>query len=440
MASESLKTSAPATDPRSPESVAEQAPPRGFARFKTFESLSDRSFRWFFFSMASWFAAMNMQQLVNGFIVYELTGSYAALGLVSLMTAIPMLFLSLPGGVIADRFVKERVIQAGQIVNTLVSGSLAALMLSGVLVYEHLLITGVIQGTVFGLIMPSRQTMIGDVVPEDKLMNGVALNSAGQNVMRLTAPPIGGILLTVVGAGWVYLTMTVLYAIAACCMLPVRPRPDASHANRRQSHKAGERNLGFQDMIEGCRYIWRDKTVLLILSTNCVVVLLAMPIQQMLPGFVTDVLDANGIGLGIIMSLIGFGSVVGSLVVASMSSRNRGLLLMISALILGTSLLGFALSSIFVFSAIMAVILGVGQAGRISISSVLIQTYAAAEYRGRVMSVYMMQFGLVSFGTFLVGVLASAIGIQVALALTGGLLLAFSVITMALFPAMRKLP
>jgi MFS family permease len=414
-------------------------PGRGIFRFKTFESLQDRSFRWFFFAMASWFAAMNMQQLVNGFIVYDLTGSYAALGLVSLTTAVPMLLLSLPGGVIADRLVKERVIQAGQVVNTMVAGGMATMVFTGLLAYEHLLIAGVIQGTVFGLIMPSRQTMIGDVVSEDRLMNGVALNSAGQNVMRLTAPPIGGILLTVVGAGWVYLTMTCLYGLAALCMLPVRPRPDASLASRQAGRDPGHQSRGLAEIVEGCRYIWHDKTVLLILATNCVVVLLAMPIQQMLPGFVTDVLDANGIGLGVIMSLIGFGSLVGSLAVASMSSNNRGFLLMASAVILGVSLLGFALSSLFWLSAIMAIVLGVGQAGRISVSSVLIQTYAAPEYRGRVMSVYMMQFGLVSFGTFLVGILASAIGIQLALALTGAVLLVFSLVTLAFMPAMRKL-
>lgn len=440
MASESVQ---PGVIPETHSAVAAVAPPRPAAaqgerrKLRTFESLADPSFRWFFLSMASWFAAMNMQQLVNGFIVFNLTGSYAALGLVSLVTSVPMLFLSLPGGVIADRFSKPRVIQAGQIVNTIVAGSLAITMLSGILVFEYLLVAGFVQGVVFGLIMPSRQTMIGDVVSEEKLMNGVALNATGQNVMRLAAPPIGGILLTVVGAGWVYVTMSVLYGIASFCMLPVRPRPDAARVAR--PRVAGERNLGFHDMVEGCRYIWRDKTVLLILMTNCVVVLLAMPIQQMLPGFVSDVLKGNGIGLGVIMSLIGLGSVAGSLWVASISSRNRGALLMVSAVILGASLLGFALSSFFWFSALMAIVLGVGQAGRISISSVLIQSYAAPEYRGRVMSVYMMQFGLVAFGTFLVGILASAIGIQIALALTGAVLLAFALFTLAAMPAIRRL-
>jgi MFS family permease len=220
-------------------------------------------------------------------------------------------------------------------------------------------------------------------------------------------------------------------------MLPVRSRPDADRTSRHD--ESGERNLGVRDMIEGCRYIWHDKTILIILATNCVIVMLSMPMQQMLPGFVKEVLGADGLGLGLIMSIIGFGSVIGSLAVAGMSGANRGALLMASAVIGGASLLGFALASVLWLSAIFAVILGIGQALRISISSVLIQTYTDVEYRGRVMSVYMMQFSFVSFGTFFVGVLASEIGVQVALALTGALLLLFSVVTMVLFPTMRKL-
>ena len=139
------------------------------------------------------------------------------------------------------------------------------------------------------------------------------------------------------------------------------------------------------------------------------------------------------------MSLIGLGSVIGSLALATMPDKRRGIMLMGSAIVLGVSLFAFALSSIIWVSAIMAVILGIGQAGRISVSSVLIQTYAEAEYRGRVMSVYMMQFSFVSLGTFVIGVLAGVFGVQVALALNGAVLLAFSLITLVMMPAMRKL-
>jgi hypothetical protein len=107
--------------------------------------------------------------------------------------------------------------------------------------------------------------------------------------------------------------------------------------------------------------------------------------------------------------------------------------------ILGFALLGFSLSSTLWISAIMAIVLGVGQAVRISISSVLVQTYADIEYRGRVMSVYMMQFSFVSFGTFFISLLAGEIGVQAALASMGIVLLVFSAITLVAFPSVSKL-
>src|SRR5262245_32328299 len=81
---------------------------------RTFHSLSDPSFRWFFTSMLCWFGSMNMQQLARGVIVYDMTDSYAALGTVSLANAVPGLFFSLPGGLVADRLNCKIVVQAGQ--------------------------------------------------------------------------------------------------------------------------------------------------------------------------------------------------------------------------------------------------------------------------------------------------------------------------------------
>jgi hypothetical protein len=90
--------------------------------------------------MLGWFASMNMQQLARGVIVYDMTGSYAALGLISLANAVPGLFLALPGGLVADRVSCKLVVQLGQISNTVVASSIAVLMLTGAITFEYLLI------------------------------------------------------------------------------------------------------------------------------------------------------------------------------------------------------------------------------------------------------------------------------------------------------------
>lgn len=407
--------------------------------FHTFDSLSHRSFRWYFFSMFGWFASMNMQMLVRGVIVYNLTGSYAALGLISLANAIPGLFLSLPGGLLADRAPKKLVVQAGQTANMAVCGAIAFLLLTNMLVFEHLVACAVLQGAINAIIMPARQSMIPEIVEDERLMNAVALNSAGMNVMRLAAPALGGVLLATLGPGWVYLTMGTLYGVGALFLMPVRNREltdeERETINAYNDHKSGS----VRDIIEGCKYIRRDTAVAMILLANFLIVLVSMPYQMMLPGFAKDVLDAGDSQIGLLMSLTGIGSLAGSLVIASMPERNRGRVLLISSLFLGMAMLAFSASSWYWLTAAIVIAIGIGQAGRMSLSNVLIQSYTASEYRGRVMSVYMLEFSLVSFGTFLVGVLANVVGAQVALGGTALALMALTLFYLLFVPRMRRL-
>ena len=363
--------------------------------------------------MFGWFASMNMQMLVRGFIVFELTGSFAALGLVSLANALPGLALSLVGGIVADRFHRRDVVQAGQLANMAVAVVVAAFLLSDQLIFEYLLASAVIQGTINALIMPSRQSMIPDIVHPRLLMNAVALNTAGMNVMRLVAPTVGGGLLATVDDGWVYVLMALLYLAGAVLMIPVKIRPQA--ALNAQTGNGQPRTSGLSDIVEGCRYMWQDKTVLTILSVNLLIVLFSMPYQMMLPGFAKEVLDAGPGRLGLLMSITGVGSLAGSLVIASLPARRRGFILLCGSLLMGVSLVVFSVSSWFWLTAGVMVMVGVGQAARMSLSNVLLQAYTNPEYRGRVMSIYMMEFSLVSFGTFVIGILSNVVGVQVAL-------------------------
>ena len=372
--------------------------------------------------MFGWFASMNMQMLVRGFIVFELTGSFAALGLVSLANALPGLALSLVGGVVADRFHRRYVVQAGQLANMAVAAVIAALLLSDQLIFEYLLASAVIQGTINALIMPSRQSMIPDIVHPRLLMNAVALNTAGMNVMRLVAPTVGGGLLATVDDGWVYVLMALLYLAGAALMIPVKVRPQATLNS--QTGNGQPRTSGLSDIVEGCRYMWQDKTVLTILSINLLIVLFSMPYQMMLPGFAKEVLDAGPGRLGLLMSITGVGSLVGSLVIASLPARRRGFILLAGSLLMGVSLVVFSVSSWFWLTAVVMVMVGVGQAARMSLSNVLLQAYTNPEYRGRVMSIYMMEFSLVSFGTFVIGILSNTVGVQVALFATSVALVA----------------
>ena len=425
----------------------------GVRGLRTFESVSNPHFRWYFVSMYSVFGAMNMQMLVKGVLVFQLTGSFAALGVLSLANAIPGLALSLPGGVIADRLPKKVVQQIGSILNALNTLAIAVLLLYGSLRWEYLLANAAIQGVIQGLMMPARQAMLSDIVYPRQIMNAVALNNAGMYVSRIMMPALGGIMLARTDAYWVFFLMAALYVLSAVTLIKVPSKPieippeelskiTSSFGPRlRHSGLGGRRRpaAGIGDLVDGVRYMVRDRTVGVLLLINFLMVLFSMPYMQLLPGFVKTVLHGGAEMQGVLMGITGVGSVVAALVVASLPNRNRGRLLILGGLVLGVALTVFSFSSALWITVPAMIVLGVGQSMRMALSNGLVQAYADEAYRGRVMSIYMMEMNLVQFGTFAVALIAELIGIQWALGLTSIALVVLSVSTYLFVPRMRAI-
>jgi len=168
----------------------------------------------------------------------------------------------------------------------------------------------------------------------------------------------------------------------------------------------------FTNIKEGFKYLRGETSILLILVIMLVSTVLAMPFQQLMPIFTEDILDVGASGLGILMSVSGAGAILVSLVLASLPNKRRGLMMLVAGIILGLALIGFSFSSSWSLSLALIVIVGMGQNGQMALSNTLIQYYVTPEYRGRVMSILMMQFGLMSLSTFLAGALAEVFGIQ----------------------------
>ncbi len=401
----------------------------------TFASLSEPVFRWFFLGQMGQSGAMQLQQLLRGYLIFQLTGSFAALGVMSLAQAVPMLTLSLPGGILADRLPRKHVVQAGQVVNVANAVVLAVIVAGGWLRVEHLIASAAVQGVVMSLMMPARQSMIPDIIPAGRLTNAIALNSAGMQSMRLFAPGAGGALTAWAGADWGYGVTAALYLVAILGIMPIPTR---------LTHPAGHGGTGRTrsatgDALDALRYIAGEPTIRTLLAVNLVTVVLAMPYIIILPGFVETVFGGGAGSLGFLLSITGIGSLGGSLAVASLPDRHRGLLLMASSLLTGVSLFFFAVSSVFWLSSLILIVVGVGTAGRLSLSNVLVQAYVEERYRGRVLSLYMTQFSLLFIGAFFIGVLAEWFGVQRVMAGVSLALVVTSAVVIAFVPRMREL-
>ncbi|TAK75117.1 MAG: MFS transporter [Dehalococcoidia bacterium] len=421
-----------AEEARTPAAPA-GARPTGFL-LRRFESLSNRYFRLLFIGNLAQFGSMQMQQLVRGVLVFQLTGSFAALGLVSMANAIPGLVFAPIGGVVADRAPKKTVIQLGQSYNMLNAAVLAVLAGTGLLRIEHLMISAVLQGAVNSVMMPSRQSIISDLVGRERLMNAIGMNTSGQNLMQLAGPALGGLLLALISPAAVFWVMAGLYAAAVTFTVRLPKRPMFAYEGRR-----GRRRGSLSDLVEGVQYVARDPSIRTLILVNFIIVLATQPYQMMLPGFVREVLQKGPAEQGVLMTLTGVGALAGSFVVASLTERNRGRVLLTVAAMAGVALIAFATSTNYYITMPIMLVVGATQATRMSLGQVLIQSYSEDEFRGRVMSVWFMQFSLVQVGTFVVGILAEVLGPRLAIGgLAAGMLVALAIVT-AFVPRMRTL-
>ncbi|MYI83318.1 MAG: MFS transporter [Chloroflexi bacterium] len=400
-------------------------------QFRTFESFDDRDFRWFYLALLGQMAAMNMQMLARGYLAFDLTGSFAALGVVSLGSAAPMLILSVFGGVLADRAPKKLVLQLGQLANAVTAVIVGFLLLFDLLQFAHLLVAGIAHGIALALMMPSRQAILPEVVGMERLMNAVSLSAAASNLMRLAAPALGGFMIAFIGAEWVYFLMAALYGFAVVTLGQVRLQHEPAARPRRTS--------GYADLVEGVRYVIAERTLGLLLLAGMVGALLALPYQIMLPGFVRDVLGGGPIELGLLIAVSAVGSLAGSLVLASLPARRRGLLLLLSSLFVGVALIGFASTRLIWLSGFFMLFVGIGSAGRQALGNVLLQHYSLDEYRGRVMSLYMTEFGIMSFGAVLFGLFAEQVGGQWAFGTVSAVLVVLTLAMIAFLPRLRRL-
>jgi predicted MFS family arabinose efflux permease len=194
-----------------------------------------------------------------------------------------------------------------------------------------------------------------------------------------------------------------------------------------------------EDVIEGWRYIRSEKTIFVVLIFTVVAIILGSPYSQLLPMFSEDILKISATELGILMAVSGVGAIIGSLIMASLTNRRRGTILLVSGLILGIALIGFSFSSQWYLSLVLIVFIGLGSTVQMTLGNSLIQFYTDAIHRGRVMSFLMLGFGLGSLGSFFAGLLAEGIGAPWAVGSLAIVLLIMTLALLAFSKRMRKL-
>ncbi len=383
---------------------------------RAFLALRHRNFRLFWTGQLISLIGTWMQTTGQAWLVLELTHSAWLLGLVGALQFLPVLILSLFGGVLADRLPKRTVLRFTQSFATLQAFVLWILVATGEVRLWHVLVLASLLGLTNSFDMPTRQAFVVEMVGREDLPNAIALNSSLFNMARILGPGLGGLIIAWLGVAPLFLLNALSFIPVIIGLFLIDNSTLYAQAKRTPAEKDAPGQGTLQSLREGLAYVARTPSILLIITVIGVVSLFGINFNVVLPLFATDVLHVGAVGFGFISSAFGFGSLCSALWLA-WSNRRPGVTWLLYGIGIFCVLeILFALSHLYLLSLVLIAGVGFAQIAFSATANTIVQTVAPDRLRGRVMSVYMMVFaGSVPPGNLFTGGLAHLFGAPIAL-------------------------
>jgi MFS family permease len=355
-----------------------------------------------------------MQNVAQGWLVLLLTANSAFwLGVVGFAGAIPFLFFTLFGGVIADRVNKRRLLLCTQTVMMLLAFLLAALAYVHKINVWGVAIIAFLNGTAMAMNAPSYQALVPRLVKREDLTNAIALNSAQFNLSRIIGPTLGGYAMALMGvAGNFFLNGVSFLAVLGALMRINYPQEKPARSESMWASLHG-----------GFSYVRGNPQMLVLVWLTAVVSFLGIPFITFIPFFAKAQLHVDASGLGWLMACSGAGAVLAAVTVAAKGMlRRRGVVITVGGVVFFVVIICFCYSHSFLLSACLGFFEGYSAILMISSFNVSIQHLSSDEMRGRVMSIYATSFlGLPPLGALMAGELSRHIPTGHALALMAGM-------------------
>lgn len=399
------------------------------SRFKTiFRSLKYRNYRLFFSGQSISLIGTWMQRIALPWLVYDLTGSAFLLGVVGFAGQIPTFILAPVAGVLTDTWSRYKVLVVTQVVSMILAGLLAWLSLAGIIHIWSIIVISIGLGCVNAFDVPARHSFVIEMVEKkEDLGNAIALNSLMFNGARLIGPSVAGIMLAFTSEGVCFLINAVSYIFVIVSLLMM-------HVPEKKAREKKVQIL--KDMKEGLNYTFGFAPIKYIILLLGLVSLMSSSYQVLMPVLAKEVLHGGSNTYGFLMAATGFGALLGALYLASRETILKlGRIIPLATLLLGTGLIVLSFSTIFLFSIVLMVFIGLGMMIQAAASNTILQTVTDDDKRGRVMSFYTMAImGTAPFGSLMGGGLANIIGTPAMIMLGGA-----ASVTGALF-FLRKLP
>ena len=401
-------------------------------RLHTFDAFHNPGYRllwpgYLFSNVSRW-----MQMTMLAWLVLELTDSPLRVALVGFFGMSPMLFLGMIGGVLADRVDRRRLILASQSVSLIASVIMAVVLLLGAEQYWYAYLVTLVSGIGWALDMPSRRALLPDLMGRSGVTNAVALDSVAMHCSLLLGPVLAGTLISVVDVSGGYLAIASFQLVSVLLIRAVRlPGPPKRY---------GQSANIVGNLIEGFRYVRGNKVILATVWVTVFMNLLMFPYMQMVPVIAKDTLHVGPGLMGVLMGASGLGALVGAVLIASLRTITyHGRLYLGGSLVALATLMAFSLSTWYLASLPIMVILGLGTAGFGTMQSTITMLVSSEEMRGRALGVMSLAIGAGPLGAVLTGAVASVFGAPFAIGLNAAiglvLLASIAVLMPSLFAA-----
>ena len=355
-----------------------------------FSALRHRDFRLYWVGFVIAVSGQQMQWMIEGWLIYQLSGSAVLLGVNGIVQFIPSTTLTLFGGALADRFDQRKLLIAVQFGYIVVLGTLSGLGIAGLLTAWHVIAGGFMLSTISAFEGPARQAMFPHLVRREAMPSAVGLNAMIHPATRVASPVVGGLVSAFVldasesasVAGGVVFAITALAVVVYALMLFRVHLPPVVRSRGRSV---------LADMASALGYIRRERIFVFLIGTAYWNMAFGVALTVLFPIFAKDVLGVGPDGLGYMWGATGIGSVTGVFIASSLTAPNQQRALFTSgAVTMGVFSIVFALSEWYWVSLGLLFAYGTGA----SMVNVAVQTnlqmLVANEFRGRVMGIWSM--------------------------------------------------
>ncbi|GAA3396772.1 MFS transporter [Cryptosporangium minutisporangium] len=363
----------------------------GARRRGAFRALRSTPFRWYFAGQIASASGTFVQQTAVAWLVLQLTGSAASLGLVLAVGGIPSLLLGPFGGGLADRFDLRRLLIVTQATYGLLAAALwllAANGAAGVPVVIGITVAGALVGVVDS---PARQAFVSALVPPDDLASAVSLNGVVMNSARVVGPALAGVLIAAIGTTPCFAVNAVSYLAVLVALVFVRPL------------SAGVVRSGGGGLRDALRYARGREQLWVPLTMMAIVGLLAFNFGVVLPVLAKETFDGSGGTYGAMSTVLSVGSVLGSLGVGLIRHPRRPYLVG-AALAFGLALAATAAAPTPAVAYVTLFLTGAAGFTFVTLASTTLQLHSSPAYRGRIMALWVFVYlGTTPIGSAVTG-------------------------------------